>query len=119
MTPAICKVCVCPHHFQIPSCSTSLLRLIGYSTSAQGVFEIQVKIFNPPSFGITKNLLLMNEDIKEYKIQVPSSMLFANGDIEEYKIQVPPSMTLLQNAPPSDIVSPCTNSNPRCPSKGV
>jgi hypothetical protein len=77
MTPAICNVCVCPHHFQTPSCSTSLLKLLGYSTSAQGVFEIQVKIFNPPSFGITKNLLLMNEDIKEYKTQVRLSMLFA------------------------------------------
>ncbi len=75
-------------------------------------------MFNPPTFGITENLLLMNEDIKEYKIQVPSSMLFANGDIEEYKIQVPPSMTLLQNAP-FDIVNPCADSNPRCPSKGV
>ena len=42
----------------------------------------------------------MNEDIKEYKIQVTPSMLFAKGDIEEYKIQVPPpSMTLLHNAP--------------------
>ena len=56
---------------------------IGYSTSTQGVFEIQVKIFNPPSVGIAKNLLLTNEDIKEYKIQVPHSMLFANEDIEE------------------------------------
>jgi hypothetical protein len=80
-------------------CSTSLLRLLGYSTSSQGIFEIQVKIFNPPSFGITKNLLLMNEDIKEYKIQVTPSMLFAKGDIEEYKIQVPPSMTLSRNSP--------------------
>ena len=127
MTPAICNVGVCPHHFQMPSFSSkinegllrdnsdvivkrghltrrfidkaSLLRLLGYSTSTQGVFEIQVKIFNPPSVGIARNLLLKNEDIKEYKIQVPPSMLFANEDIKEYKIQVPPSMTLLQNAP--------------------
>jgi hypothetical protein len=75
------------------------LRLLRYSTSAQGVFEIQVKIFNPPSFGITKSLLLKNEEIKEYKIQVPSSMLFAREDIEKYKIQIPTSMTLLQKTP--------------------
>ena len=64
------------------------------------------------------SLLLMNEDIKEYKIKAPSSMLFANWDIKEYAIQVPSSMTLLQNAP-FDIVSPCMDSNQRCPSKGV
>jgi hypothetical protein len=121
MNPVICNVCVCPHcakllFFQVCllqtflillGCSTSLLRLLRYSTSAQGVFEIQVKIFDPPSFGITKNLLLMNEDIKEYKIQVPSSMLFANGDIKEYTIQVPSSMTLLQNAPFRHLQSMC------------
>jgi len=56
-------------------------------------------MFNPPSFGITKSLLLMNEEIKEYKIQVPSSMLFAREDIEKYKIQIPTSMTLLQKTP--------------------
>ena len=77
-----------------------LLRLLGYSTPAQGVFAIQVKISKPSSVGIAKN------------------PLFAREDIEEYKIQIPTSMTLLQNAP-SDIVSPCVTSNPRCPSKGV
>jgi hypothetical protein len=41
----------------------------------------------------------VNEEIKEYKIQVPSSMLFAREDIEKYKIQIPTSMTLLQKTP--------------------
>ena len=115
MNPAICNVCVCPYlakllFFQVCLlrtflillvCSTFLLRLLGYSTSAQGVFEIQVKIFDPPLVGIATNLSLTNEDIKEYTIQVP------------------PSMTLLQNVPLSDISSPCMDSNQRCPSKGV
>jgi hypothetical protein len=38
-------------------------------------------MFNPPSVGITKSLLLIDEEIKEYKIKVPSSMLFAIEDI--------------------------------------
>ena len=45
-------------------------------------------------------------------------LLFAREDMKEYKIQIPTSMTLLQNAP-SNIVSPCMTSNPRCPSKEV
>jgi hypothetical protein len=93
------RVCLLQTFLILLDCSTSLLRLLRYSTSAQGVFEIQVKIFNPPSFGITKSLLLKNEEIKEYKIQVPSSMLFAREDIEKYKIQIPTSMTLLQKTP--------------------
>jgi hypothetical protein len=56
-------------------------------------------MFNPPSVGITKSLLLIDEEIKEYKIKVPSSMLFAIEDIEKYKIQIPTSMTLLQKTP--------------------
>ncbi len=60
----------------------------------------------------------MNEEIEEYKIQVPSSILFAREDIEKYKIQIPTSMTILQK-PLFYIISPCMYSNPRCPSKGV
>jgi hypothetical protein len=68
------QVCLLQTFLILLGCSTSMLKLLKYSTSAQGVFEIQVKIFNPPSFGITKHLLLMNEEIKEYKIQIPTSM---------------------------------------------
>jgi hypothetical protein len=75
------------------------LRLLKHSTSAQDVFEIQVKLFNPTSFGITKSLSLMNEEMKEYEIQVTSSMLFAREDIDKYKIQIPTSMTLLKKTP--------------------
>jgi hypothetical protein len=41
----------------------------------------------------------MNEEIKEYEIQVTSSMLFAREDIDKYKIQIPTSMTLLKKTP--------------------
>jgi hypothetical protein len=121
MTPTIYDVFACPHHFRKPGCSMKihacllhnqldiinrgelgcgfidqafLLRLFEYSTPAQGVFTIQVKISKTPSVGIAKNLL------------------FAREDIEEYKIRIPTSMTLLQNAS-SNIVSPCVTSNPR------
>ena len=77
-----------------------LLKLLGYSQPAQSVFAIQVKRFKPSSVGISK------------------SLSFAREDMEKYKIQSPTSMTLLQNIS-SNIASPCVNSNPRCPSKGV
>jgi hypothetical protein len=42
----------------------------------------------------------------------------AREDIKEYKIHLPTSMALLQNAS-SNISNPYVDSNPRCPSKGV
>ena len=50
------------------------LFLLGYSTPAQGVFAIQVKISNPSSVDIAKIQLFAGEDIEEYKIQIPTSM---------------------------------------------
>jgi hypothetical protein len=93
------RVCLLQTFLILLGCSTSLLRLLKHSTSAQDVFEIQVKLFNPTSFGITKSLSLMNEEIKEYEIQVTSSTLFAREDIDKYKIQIPTSMTLLKKTP--------------------
>jgi hypothetical protein len=45
-------------------------------------------------------------------------LLVVKEDIEEYKIQIPNPMTLLWNSP-SYFANPYVNSNPRCPSKGV
>jgi hypothetical protein len=50
-------------------------------------------------------------------------LLVVIEDIEEYQIQIPNPMTVPWNAPFffffTNIASPCVNSNPRCPSKGV
>ena len=48
-------------------------------------------------------------------------LLVVKEDIEEYKIQIPNPMTIPWNAPFyfANIESPCVDSNPRCPSKGV
>ena len=50
------------------------LKLLGNSQPAQSVFAIQVKRIKPSSVDIDKILLFAREDMKEYKIQLPTSM---------------------------------------------
>jgi hypothetical protein len=57
---------------------SNLVELLGSSQPAQRVFALQVRIIDPSKVGVAKGMLFVNEDIEEYKIQVPASMVKVN-----------------------------------------
>ena len=56
-----------------------LAQLLGNSQLAQRVFAIQVRKIGPSSVNIAEGMLFVQEDMKERKIQLPTSMTFTRG----------------------------------------